>query len=209
MTETKQRILEVSRVLFNEEGPSSTRLQQIADGCKISVGNLAYHFSNKEVIAEKLIEQASEELINLLKSYGKAPNLKDISVFIHHYLLIFKKYSFLVNWSIDLKNNFTESNKIITPLLKKCKLQLLERLNWLQEKGLLNKQTDTQFLNFNIWLLLNYGSFNYEMDDELRDDSLLRAERHIWKYLAQHLSDAGKKQVVEVLQMVGETNPLE
>lgn len=199
MTETKLRILEVSRILFNEEGLSSTRLQQIADACKISVGNLAYHFSTKEVIAEKLIEQASEELMHLLKNYGKAPSMEDISMFIHQYLLISFKYSFLIKGSIELKNKFSESHRLITSLLKKCRLQLFERLNWMKEKSLLIMQTDTKVLSFNLWVLLNYGSFYFEMDDESSNDSLIRAEIHIWQYLFGHLTETGIKQVSDVM----------
>jgi AcrR family transcriptional regulator len=53
--DTKQKILDSSLQLFNDNGISNTRLQQIADESGISVGNLAYHFSNKEAITESLI----------------------------------------------------------------------------------------------------------------------------------------------------------
>ncbi|MEO7308888.1 MAG: TetR family transcriptional regulator [Chitinophagaceae bacterium] len=39
--DTKQKILNASLHLFNENGISNTRLQQIADETGISVGNLA------------------------------------------------------------------------------------------------------------------------------------------------------------------------
>ena len=45
-TGTKQKILDTSLELFNKNGISNVRLQQIADETGISLGNLAYHFNN-------------------------------------------------------------------------------------------------------------------------------------------------------------------
>ena len=53
---TKQRILEAAVFLFNREGVANVRLQQIADETGISVGNLAYHFKNKEAIVSAVYE---------------------------------------------------------------------------------------------------------------------------------------------------------
>lgn len=50
MATTKQRIILNAKKLFSQNGIANTRLQQIADETGISVGNLAYHFPNKEEI---------------------------------------------------------------------------------------------------------------------------------------------------------------
>ncbi len=51
---TKELILEASLCLFNQEGFEATSARQIARVVRISQGNLRYHFSTKEAIAEQL-----------------------------------------------------------------------------------------------------------------------------------------------------------
>ena len=50
MTTTKEKIIETSINLFNEKGCLNTSTRHIADELGISVGNLYYHFKNKEDI---------------------------------------------------------------------------------------------------------------------------------------------------------------
>ncbi len=67
---TAQRILESARKLFNERGIMHVRLQHIADEARISVGNLAYHFRNKEAIVLALYEplhQSQQHVLSLLR----------------------------------------------------------------------------------------------------------------------------------------------
>ena len=47
---TKERIVETSRILFNEYGVESVTVRHIADAVGISHGNLCYHFPRKEDI---------------------------------------------------------------------------------------------------------------------------------------------------------------
>ena len=50
MATTKEKIIETSIELFNEKGSLNTSTRHIADKLGISVGNLYYHFKNKEEI---------------------------------------------------------------------------------------------------------------------------------------------------------------
>lgn len=58
MKETKSNILKSALKLFNEKGYLNVRLQHIADEAFISVGNLAYHFENKQEILVTLYKEA-------------------------------------------------------------------------------------------------------------------------------------------------------
>ncbi|RMD74472.1 MAG: TetR/AcrR family transcriptional regulator [Bacteroidetes bacterium] len=67
---TAQRILESARKLFNDRGTMHVRLQHIADETRISVGNLAYHFRNKEAIVQALyayIHDSQQHVLSLLR----------------------------------------------------------------------------------------------------------------------------------------------
>ena len=57
MTKTKQRILEVARILFNEKGYGQVTIRMIALKLEMSSGNLNYHFKKREEILEALYFQ--------------------------------------------------------------------------------------------------------------------------------------------------------
>ena len=77
--DTRQKILNSARNLFNVHGYNGVSLQDIADTVGISKGNLTYHFSKKEEIMEELL------LENLPSSLPDKPKtLKDMDdVFLH------------------------------------------------------------------------------------------------------------------------------
>ena len=59
---TRDRILESCRTLFNERGPAEVTTAEIATVVGISEGNLHYHFRRKEQIVVALFEQFEDAL---------------------------------------------------------------------------------------------------------------------------------------------------
>lgn len=55
---TRERILEVSRKLFNEKGYAATPVSEIAASAGMATGNLTYHFPTKRELAEELEKRA-------------------------------------------------------------------------------------------------------------------------------------------------------
>lgn len=60
LTTTPDRILEASRLLFNDKGYAGTTLTEIAAAVGISQGNLTYHFPTKRDLALRLESDAQE-----------------------------------------------------------------------------------------------------------------------------------------------------
>lgn len=65
-TKTKDRILQASRLLFNNEGVSNVAMVDIAATLDISPGNLYYHYRGKEQLIPVLFEAFSAELSTLV-----------------------------------------------------------------------------------------------------------------------------------------------
>src|SRR5664279_4300864 len=124
LPDTKQKILDASVLLFNEYGISNVRLQQIADETGISVGNLAYHFNNKEAITETLIANVISGLEDLLKDYGKYSSFNDLDFFFKEYYRFTTRYRFFNFDFLEIKRNFTSSYSSLQPIFNKIKLQL-------------------------------------------------------------------------------------
>src|SRR3990167_6166482 len=77
--QTRQRILDASLALFNEQGEPNVTTNHIADELEISPGNLYYHFRNKDDIIEHLFQRYEERMDSaLVAPEGRLPNLECI-----------------------------------------------------------------------------------------------------------------------------------
>ena len=54
---TREKILDAALTLFNEHGTADISTNHIAETCKISPGNLYYHFRNKQEIIRELFQR--------------------------------------------------------------------------------------------------------------------------------------------------------
>lgn len=95
---TKQRIIDAAIHLFNTHGLANVRLQQIADETGISVGNLAYHYKNKDAIVAAVYEQLFVEFHEILSQYLTYPGLDDFDQQLDRYAHFFDQHpSYLID----------------------------------------------------------------------------------------------------------------
>lgn len=93
---TRDRILETSLMLFNDEGEHNVTTVDIANEMDISPGNLYYHFKGKESIIESLFARFDSEFGVLLRESGTARlDLKDYWFFVYVVFEEIYKYRFL------------------------------------------------------------------------------------------------------------------
>ena len=107
---TKERILEVSLVMFNSFGEPNVTTNAIADEMNISPGNLYYHYRSKDEIVTKIFvmfEREMDELFAMQKD--RKANVEDAWFWLH---LVFEKiwkYRFIYR---DL-NDLLSKNRVI------------------------------------------------------------------------------------------------
>lgn len=90
---TRDRILQVSLLLFNEEGEGQLSSVDVANALEISPGNLYYHFKGKDAIIRALFERFEEEMRIILRgSSGGVASIEDNWVYI--YILLEEIYDF-------------------------------------------------------------------------------------------------------------------
>lgn len=90
---TRDRILDVSLLLFNEEGESELSSVDVANALEISPGNLYYHFKGKDAIIRALFDRFEEEMRVILRgSQGGLASLEDNWVYV--YILLEEIYDF-------------------------------------------------------------------------------------------------------------------
>jgi AcrR family transcriptional regulator len=189
---TKQKILESAIRLFNWDDVANVRLQQIADETGISVGNLAYHFKNKEAIVTAVYEGLFEEFAQILSTYMSSPKLTDFDFQMEQYHRFFTKYKFYL---IDLFE-IERSHPLIMARWRECvskmQLQIRKRLDYNVQRGILHPEPmpgvyDT--LTNNIWMTIVFWRPRQLMKDQPLDERVFKQE--VWTHIVPHFTAMG------------------
>lgn len=90
---TRDRILQVSLLLFNEEGEAPQTAVDISNALDISPGNLYYHFKGKDAIIRSLFGAFEDEMRVILRgSKGGVNSIEDNWVYL--YIILEEIYDF-------------------------------------------------------------------------------------------------------------------
>ncbi len=111
MQKTKKKILNKALTLFNEKGLPNVKLQNIADACDISVGNLAYHFKFKEDLIITIADQISAELSPIFAEDNEFPSLLDFDNQLSIYHSLINKYVFFFLDVVELERTLPAIHK--------------------------------------------------------------------------------------------------
>ncbi|MCU0470741.1 MAG: TetR/AcrR family transcriptional regulator [Arcicella sp.] len=131
MYNTKQKILNSSIQLFNQNGVDAVRLQQIAEDTGISVGNLAYHFKNKDAIVESVYEYIFEEFSAILREYAVSTAMTSFDAQLSSYYDFFDKYQFYIADFFKTNNTLNEHQQIWQGYVTKMLIQIKSRIDYL------------------------------------------------------------------------------
>ena len=80
---TRERIVQTSLQLFNDEGLPSVSTHRIAAELGMSPGNLHYHFKTKQLIVERLLRRFEEQMLLLDGSFGAIRAIDDLWLALH------------------------------------------------------------------------------------------------------------------------------
>lgn len=140
MQSTRQRIILHAEKLFFEYGIANVRLQQIADETGISVGNLAYHFNNKEAIVEAVYNSVLDELSDILIISKISPGLSSFDTKFSRLYKFMKKNLFYFTNFWEIKRNYPLINKKMWNINNKILLKLRKRINDNMKRGVIKKE---------------------------------------------------------------------
>lgn len=140
MQSTKLKIVQVSEQLFFEVGIANVRLQQIADAAEISVGNLAYHYNNKEAIVFAVYENLFTQLSTILSQFIIHQQLdgfdKQFAALYHFY----SENSFTYNNQWEIERNYPEIHSEWLSTMNKITLQFKKRIEFNVKNGYLKPE---------------------------------------------------------------------
>jgi len=168
---TKERIIEMTILLFNEQGTAAVSTNHIAEALLMSPGNLYYHFRNKEEIIRAILERmiARWEVLYAFPE-ERAPRLADVQqlvtqnfLLVWDYRFFYRELSALVQRDPVLKGRYQQ--------IRRERLANLEALfqQFLNAPATGSPQTPSFVTNLArlCWLISDYWLPYLEIDGEL------------------------------------------
>ncbi len=155
---TKERILQTSLYLFNQQGEPNVTTNHIADEMDISPGNLYYHYRNKEDILICLYERFEVALLDALATTENQDiKLENMWLFLQLLFETIWEYRFFYR---DLDHILSKSSKVkkrYARVLQK-KIAAAENVcNGLVERGVMQAtESELQALSRNMALTATY-----------------------------------------------------
>lgn len=200
---TKQKILEASIRLFNWNDVANVRLQQIADETGISVGNLAYHFKNKEAIVSAVYENLFDEFSEILSAYLIGPKLTDFDHQIEQYHVFFSKYKFYLIDLFEIERAYPHIMERWREYVGKMVMQIRKRLDYNVQRGILKPEPapgiyDT--LTNNIWMTIVFWIPQQILTGNPLDD--VQFKQTVWGHIRPYFSPKGLDEFMLELQPI-------
>ncbi|MEQ9424336.1 MAG: TetR/AcrR family transcriptional regulator [Cyclobacteriaceae bacterium] len=191
--DTRNKVIELSIKLFNQNGIQNVRLQQIADNAQISVGNLAYHFHDKGQIVKRIDRMITEEMEKLIECWNRMPGFMDFDNHLNRTYYLLDKYSFYFLDILEIKRLYPEVHEN----QQKHIFSFIDRLrSWLEGsviKGLLIKVDQPgqyQKVAEMIWFICSFWMSKKKILDQQEFHEGAFKEM-IWQQLKPFFTEAG------------------
>ena len=191
--DTRQRILDTSLAMFNEQGEPNVTTNHIADELEISPGNLYYHFRNKDDIIEQLFQRYEERMDTaLLAPEGRLPGLEDIWLQLHLVFECIWDYRFLYRDLVDILSRNRRLRLRFARILKRAADNATVVMRGLVQAGVMRASAaEVEAIATNILVLatfwLNYASVR---GDKSEHEAIRRGIVQVMMLLAPSLRDA-------------------
>lgn len=165
---TRDRILETSLALFNDEGEAHTTTIDIANEMDISPGNLYYHFKGKDQIIAELFQQYELALSSTLAAPIEKPlstetgQVEDNWYYLYVVMEEMYQYRFLYHNLDDILQRYPDIRRSFKRLIQLKRAALFAICQTLLEQEIIDAR-DQQLLGLvdNMTLTLTFW-FNYD-----------------------------------------------
>ena len=195
--DTRQKILDSARELFNVHGYNGVSLQDIADTVGISKGNLTYHFSKKEEIMEELLSesQPSDQL-------GQPKTLQDMDALFLHMQQVVSQHSYYFLYHAQLSQLSPKIAEIQNRSYRTIRNLLKEAFCLFCEEGLFRKElftgeydcmVDALHMAISYWGPFSSLQKSIAIDMEYR--------RHAWSIIYHLLTEKGRAELKSIIQI--------
>lgn len=201
MPNTKQKILLAALKLFNEKGISNVRLQHIADEAFISIGNLAYHYKNKEAIVFALYDDLAQRQEALMVEYRTVPLFENIDRLIQHTFLLQQGFTFFYLDTLEIIRLYPTIGKAHQERIQSQIQQLESMFKFNAARGAFQTLPEGIFHNLaeQVWMAIDFWMAKRVIQKE-NINSQEDYEMFIWSLLQPYFTDMGKREFKQIRQ---------
>lgn len=203
MPKTKQKILDAALKLFNERGLVNVRLQHIADEAFVSVGNLAYHYPNKEAIVMALYETITKQQAALLAEYRIVPLFDNIDRLIWHTFKLQQNHIFFYLDTLEIVRAYPAIGEKHQQQINHQVNQLANMILFNVSRGALMEEPSKDIypqLALNIWQTMDLWLTQQTI--RVKDNNDHQAYRTaVWSLLIPFFTPMGRMEYEQMLQM--------
>ena len=190
----KEKIIVSATRLFNEMGVVNVRLQHVSDDTIISLGNIAYHFKNKEAIVSAIFETLEKKLKEALIEHRHTPIFANVDRIFSSIADIQEEYSFFFTDIIETKRNYPTLFEKIFQFFKWQEFLFQEIIRFNVSRGAflpMEKEESVVFLSSFIVQSINVHpsiQLLWTSDEEEKDHLSLK----VWQVLLPYMTQTGK-----------------
>ncbi|MCG8328510.1 MAG: TetR/AcrR family transcriptional regulator [Chitinophagales bacterium] len=198
----KEKIIIAALKLFNENGLVNVRLQHISDEAIVSVGNMAYHYTNKEAIVMALYQDLTKKQKALLAEYRIVPLFDNIDRLIRHTYHLQQEYVFFYLDTLEIVRAYPAVGAAHQQHIRFQIEQLQFMLDFNEKRGALLPATFEgvfQKLAKQIWMTMSFWRSQQAVryEEEPSEESYKDA---VWNLLIPHFTEMGKREYTQMLE---------
>ncbi|MCI4669525.1 MAG: TetR/AcrR family transcriptional regulator [Bacteroidia bacterium] len=198
----KAKILHAAKRLFNENGFVNVRLQHISDDTIISVGNIAYHFKNKEAIVKGIYDEWENRLKETLIEFRHTPIFATMDRIFTEGESMQAEYSFFFSDLVEIKRAFPDIFEQIQQFFQWQFLLIKEMLRFNVARGAMKSMADDQMEFLASLLVEQINSWpakkiTWTSPKPKHSKSL---SSFCWQLLKPYLSESGQEELLVLLE---------
>lgn len=198
----KPKILLSATRLFNQNGFVNVRLQHISDDAIISVGNIAYHFKNKEAIVRAIFEDWEKHLKDVLIEYRHTPIFANVDRIFAEMEQMQTEYSFFFTDLIEIKRAYPEIFARIQQFFQWQFILVQEIIRFNVARGAMTEMKEPEMVFLTEMLverIITWPGRSLIWQKELNPDKV-NLSAYCWKIINPYLSKGGDEELTILLE---------
>lgn len=200
----RQKILDAALLLFNRDGLVNVRLQHISDECVVSLGNISYHFRNKDAIVHAIWQQLKAQQRICLDSYRIVPLFEDTERLMRHIFALQQAYRFFYLDTLEIIRAYPELKTEYQQQVQWQRQQMLMSIQFNEARGAFLPEPGAGFfahLAEQFWFSADLWLYQQSIQPlALEDYAAFR--RTLWFLFTPLFSDMGKKEFAQLNALI-------
>ncbi len=171
----------------------NVRLQDIADLCGISVGNLAYHFQNRLAILQEIDKTIQVEIKPVLSDKKGFPFLIDFDNQLSHYYFLLNKYAFYFLDVLELERSYPSIHISRKRYINKMNDQIHKWMMNKVQEGIFNPEIHAEQYRSTakaIWMIITFWMTQQQIKGDKNQDEGAFKEV-VWNQLVPIFTPSG------------------